>query len=414
MVVLGRGSFATNKTKHLTPPIANISDIGSLKRFADRDAARDMLHDVARMAAPLISEYGFKVGTLCEMYPKSPNLLGLNINHGQKIMLRLRFHSNERLFLPLDDIVETFLHELTHNIHGPHNAAFYELLDELRDRYRVLRTGVVPRNGYRSEQSRLGGAHALGNIRDQRLKKYGLRKEARKLGGVPGKWSGEELRRKRLLAIQRRLKDNEWCQESLNVDLKDTQPNTSVIVIEDDDFSSPTGDNNQEDQSAGVSSISPYQEFVDLTLNEVDEDPVIVTSCLACEKHDKKRVTFRLLPAMETPTKTLIRKSSTKASAGKTESPIYTFSSSPGKTFFGEQDKYPRRKLVALLNFEEIIQRNEKGDEETTNGRLSSHVRKKQKGKFKKQSQPKPNPKKRRDKKVVKSMSMEELIKLNP
>lgn len=64
--------------------------------------------------------------------PPNPSLLGLNIGGGAEIKLRLRRPNNEWDFFPYDHILNTMLHELCHNEHGPHNADFYNLLDELR------------------------------------------------------------------------------------------------------------------------------------------------------------------------------------------------------------------------------------------------------------------------------------------
>jgi hypothetical protein len=36
---------------------------------------------------------------------------GLNINHGQQILIRLRYPSNRRSFLPLEQALDTMLHE---------------------------------------------------------------------------------------------------------------------------------------------------------------------------------------------------------------------------------------------------------------------------------------------------------------
>ena len=49
----------------------------------------------------------------------------------QRILLRLRHASDESRFFDFNHVLGTMLHEITHNIHGPHNAAFYKLLDEL-------------------------------------------------------------------------------------------------------------------------------------------------------------------------------------------------------------------------------------------------------------------------------------------
>lgn len=47
-----------------------------------------------------------------QMLPGNPNLLGLNVGGGQKILLRLRPHHAQDTFLELDDVVGTMLHEV--------------------------------------------------------------------------------------------------------------------------------------------------------------------------------------------------------------------------------------------------------------------------------------------------------------
>lgn len=49
----------------------------------------------------------------------------------QRILIRLRHASDETRFLDFNSVLGTMLHEMVHNIHGPHHAAFYKLLDEL-------------------------------------------------------------------------------------------------------------------------------------------------------------------------------------------------------------------------------------------------------------------------------------------
>ena len=60
------------------------------------------------------------------------NLLGLNIGGGQHVKLRLRSYYSDEEFFPFDEVLDTMLHELCHNVHGPHDAGFYRLWDELR------------------------------------------------------------------------------------------------------------------------------------------------------------------------------------------------------------------------------------------------------------------------------------------
>lgn len=68
------------------------------------------LRKVASLAKPIMRQRGWRVGTLAEFYPAG-HLLGLNINYGEKICLRLRYASDERQFLPLDQVLDTLLHE---------------------------------------------------------------------------------------------------------------------------------------------------------------------------------------------------------------------------------------------------------------------------------------------------------------
>lgn len=46
--------------------------------------------------------------------------------------LRLRRPNRDNEFYPFHQVLDTMLHELCHNAHGPHNALFYKLWDDLR------------------------------------------------------------------------------------------------------------------------------------------------------------------------------------------------------------------------------------------------------------------------------------------
>jgi hypothetical protein len=88
----------------------------------------------------------FTVGILTEMSPAdaqermakrgTPNmdLLGYNQNSGEKIVLRLRTDSLKG-FRPYHDIMNTLIHELTHNVWGPHDHNFWKLYGELKAQY---------------------------------------------------------------------------------------------------------------------------------------------------------------------------------------------------------------------------------------------------------------------------------------
>lgn len=82
------------------------------ERSRPREAeALQTLRKVASLVKPIMRQRGWKVGVLTEFFPSERNLLGLNINKGQKICLRLRYPSDERQFLPLEEVTDTMLHE---------------------------------------------------------------------------------------------------------------------------------------------------------------------------------------------------------------------------------------------------------------------------------------------------------------
>lgn len=197
-------------------PVSRIGKIASLKKFPDTAQALDLLHDLARAVAPIINDRKFSVGLLSEMDPKNPSLLGLNVNHGQKILIRLRPPYNSRSFFPMGDLIGTFLHELCHNVHGPHNAAFYSLLDSLKTQYETASYN----SQYFAEENKLGSGIRDGwvsaqRIREQRLKKLGggiYKAESRRLGGVAVPIG--DRRAAMLKAAERRMRDSQWCSEA--------------------------------------------------------------------------------------------------------------------------------------------------------------------------------------------------------
>jgi hypothetical protein len=88
----------------------------------------------------------FKVGILTEMSPVEAqermakkgtpgmDLLGYNQNAGEMIVLRLRT-DNTKGFRPYHDLINTLIHEMTHNVWGPHDHNFWKLFGELKAQY---------------------------------------------------------------------------------------------------------------------------------------------------------------------------------------------------------------------------------------------------------------------------------------
>ncbi|EER29406.1 hypothetical protein D8B26_008112 [Coccidioides posadasii str. Silveira] len=195
---------------------ALVSEYQHDKRKPKEAEALTTLRKVASLVKPIMRQRSWRVGTLCEFYPAQANLLGLNINHGEKICLRLRSPHDEKQFIPLEQIVDTMLHELCHIVHGPHNQEFHALWNQLRDEHEQL-----VRKGYTGEGF-LSAGHRLGG---KRVPPDELRRQARaaaekrrvltagsgqRLGGMPPS-RGADMRKVIADAAERRKKVTEGC-----------------------------------------------------------------------------------------------------------------------------------------------------------------------------------------------------------
>lgn len=231
MVVRGRGKYPQRKTPELPSPTPNIIKIASLKKQPASDKALELLHEVATLVTPIMHHYNFKVTLLCEMYPKNQGLLGLNVNRGQKICLRLRSPTDSKWFLERDEIVGTMLHELTHNWHGPHNQKFYKTLDELKDKYfefqvsKSLKNSTYPNNF----------SHTMGSSKKTTQSKYTTR--ITKLGTNSTNSNGNiiknlTMRDLMLQAAERRLNDAKKCIELENDKYKNVPEDSELTTID--------------------------------------------------------------------------------------------------------------------------------------------------------------------------------------
>ncbi|KAF9576543.1 hypothetical protein EC968_008021 [Mortierella alpina] len=189
----------------------------------------------------------WKTQILAEFYPK--NLLGMNTNRGWKIQLCLRHHDDVTRFLPWEDILGTMLHELAHNIRGPHDAQFYKAMNDLNDEYDKIIASGYTGVGFDAAGQRLGGrggrgggAHGsreaaiLAAERRRRVNEMMLPAGGRKLGGSSHdptskafweKWhSPGELA---ALAAEQRAKDQLWCGSA---ETDSGEPSTQVVPSE--------------------------------------------------------------------------------------------------------------------------------------------------------------------------------------
>lgn len=142
-----------------------------------------------------------------------PWVPGLNVNRGYKILLRLRYSGDRTQFLPIEQVVDTMLHELAHIVHGPHDGKFHALWDQLRDEHEGLLMKGYTGEGFLSKGYKLGGntsvpmheARRLARAAaEQRSQQAALsRGSGQRLGGAPLR-RGDDIREVIARAIQQR------------------------------------------------------------------------------------------------------------------------------------------------------------------------------------------------------------------
>ncbi|RMZ84617.1 hypothetical protein DV737_g1118, partial [Chaetothyriales sp. CBS 132003] len=193
--------------------------VGVFEHMSDKPRgleALERLRKIASIVKPLMRQRNWVVGTLAEFYPTEHNLLGLNINRGQKICLRLRYPGDDHQFLPLENVVDTMLHELAHNVIGPHNQEFHALWDKLRDEHEALVRKGYTGEGFLGHGNRLGGRRIpMGEVRRQARAAAERRKtpsagSGQKLGGT-GITRGQDARAIIAAAAEKRMKIERGC-----------------------------------------------------------------------------------------------------------------------------------------------------------------------------------------------------------
>ncbi|KAG0341456.1 3-ketoacyl-CoA thiolase, peroxisomal [Podila humilis] len=162
----------------------------------------------AGMVKPIMKAHNWRIGTLEEFY--RTGLLGMNTNRGAKIELCLRYHNNENEFLPWEEILGTMLHELAHNIRGPHDAQFYKALNDLNDEYDKVVASGYSGEGFDSQGKKLGTKNGLsgrfGSVNNI-ISVGGLSAAAN--GGNGGTLFGGDAKAAAALAAEKRRRANE-------------------------------------------------------------------------------------------------------------------------------------------------------------------------------------------------------------
>ncbi|KAM3567857.1 hypothetical protein VYU27_010004, partial [Nannochloropsis oceanica] len=199
--------------------------------------AKDIITRVAKQVEPLLIKYHWRVGLLAEFFPSNRGLLGMNMNKGHKILLRLRPACAPSTFINIESILGTMLHELVHMEIGPHSTHFYERLEGLTHECEAMMAGgmnvfLSPHIPWEGEGQTLGGRGGgreggtggrgqLAAAAEKRRKgEGGGGGKGRRLGGGGGGGGGGErggrkalsLREKILRAAEMRLKDQNRCR----------------------------------------------------------------------------------------------------------------------------------------------------------------------------------------------------------
>ncbi|KAI4307884.1 hypothetical protein L6164_031013 [Bauhinia variegata] len=204
--------------------INKVWEIKALKRKPGEEEARKMLEKIAKQVQPIMRKHKWRVKLLSEFCPGNPSLLGLNVGAGVHVKLRLRRPNRDWDFFPFDQVLDTMLHELCHNSHGPHNANFYKLWDELRKECEELMakglTGTG--EGFDLPGRRLGGFSRQPPLPSLRKTALAAAEKRAHLGSLmpsgPKRLGGDSAIMGALtpvqaaaMAAERRLQDDIWC-----------------------------------------------------------------------------------------------------------------------------------------------------------------------------------------------------------
>ncbi|KAK6133003.1 hypothetical protein DH2020_033294 [Rehmannia glutinosa] len=198
-------------------------EIKTLKRKPKEEEARKILDRVAKQVQPIMRKHKWRVKVLSEFCPKNGRLLGLNVGCGIHVKLRLRRANKDEEFLPFHEVLDTMLHELCHNAHGPHNASFYKLWDEIRKECEdLINKGISGEgHGFDLPGRRLGGVSRkpLSSLRQAALTAAEYRARLgsllpsgpKKIGGDSSIMVALSPVQAAAMAAERRLRDNIWC-----------------------------------------------------------------------------------------------------------------------------------------------------------------------------------------------------------
>lgn len=272
MVVKGKFSRKPPKPTIIIPKNHNpfIPAINALKKKPLQQDAINLLYQIANIVTPIMKEYGLKIKKLTEMSPKDDNLLGLNINKGFEIKLRLREARNDLQFLSINQLVGTMLHELTHNTFGPHDVNFYKLLDEYTDKQTSYMTQGV--NGESLFSKFQGDGKTLGGINKNDINSSRLNKLDKKFIMGVSKLGGEikqgDIRKLAAEAAIKRYEDNKWCHDLQEEELIDDELIGNLQINDTED----EGDDEEQEDDVIIISEEKIKRNNEVIVIDSDEE----------------------------------------------------------------------------------------------------------------------------------------------
>ena len=222
--------------------MAAVGETKALVKMQRSDEAKSLLNRLVVVCSSVMTSRGWHVKCLKEFYPSNAGLLGMNVNRGASILIRLRPGFDKDSFLPWHDILGTMVHELTHMAIGPHSAEFYKLMDTIYDEVEKSAGAMgtekkgISNLAFLTKSNRLGGAattilgktsKAAADAAAKRLKSsQRTGSSGQRLGGaalplIP--LTTEDRRQLAADAAERRLNDDKWCHDRIDHTLYDDE-----------------------------------------------------------------------------------------------------------------------------------------------------------------------------------------------
>ncbi|KAJ3569206.1 hypothetical protein NP233_g5201 [Leucocoprinus birnbaumii] len=206
---------------HCVAPLPHLPNPASAQKILDK-LANDpaILHVMAK--------HEFSVGLLTELAPhEQPHLLGLNVNAGQEIKLRIRTNAYDGFRL-YSEVRRVLCHELTHNVWGDHDENFKELNSKLNREVTQFERDQASGTHYLTSSADSHGIYQPSSELEAEVQAYvlGGSSSTASTAALAGD-SREDMRRRMLEATMSRLrKEEEEIEMSCGTgtDVKTSEP----------------------------------------------------------------------------------------------------------------------------------------------------------------------------------------------